>query len=250
MGCSPNTHLVARVANDNPQEAVQEDARGKGGRREKEGEPTRRGKGPGPTPPAPHVSVCARPLHQVSEGLPEVLYEVMHEVLARLSPADLAMFARVSRGCKKAVVDAELPCTGPFILKDFVRSVERLAWAKANGCFWEERTIACIANHGRLDVVVWAKTHGCPVSWSIFTAAALGGHVHVLRWCLEQNLGPWDGCATAAAAAGGGWLATLRWLREHGCEWDWRTCFYARLHGRLDVLKWARDSGCPEILAW
>ena len=47
-------------------------------------------------------------------------------------------------------------------------------------------------------------------------------------------------------AAYGGHLDVLKWTRENGCEWDWRTCSNAAENGHLHVLKWARENGCPE----
>jgi len=30
------------------------------------------------------------------------------------------------------------------------------------------------------------------------------------------------------------------WARENGCPWDAKVCEKACLHGRIDMLKWAR----------
>jgi hypothetical protein len=50
---------------------------------------------------------------------------------------------------------------------------------------------------------------------------------------------------TCNAAARGGHLAVLQWLREHDCPWDWGTCVGAARAGQLEVLQWAREHGCP-----
>ena len=47
------------------------------------------------------------------------------------------------------------------------------------------------------------------------------------------------------AAAKGGHLEVLKWARENGCPWDENTCAYAALGGHLEVMKWARENGCP-----
>jgi hypothetical protein len=64
---------------------------------------------------------------------------------------------------------------------DFVGSVERLAWAKENGCRWgnsrgalvgvwrDSRIYRLIARGGQLDVLKWAREHGCPL-WGGATA--------------------------------------------------------------------------------
>jgi len=43
----------------------------------------------------------------------------------------------------------------------------------------------------------------------------------------------------------GGHLEVLKWARENGCPWDEETCAYAAKGGHLEVLKWARENGCP-----
>jgi len=50
---------------------------------------------------------------------------------------------------------------------------------------------------------------------------------------------------TCAYAAEGGHLEVLKWARENGCPWDKQTCAYAAKGGHLEVLKWARENGCP-----
>ena len=46
-------------------------------------------------------------------------------------------------------------------------------------------------------------------------------------------------------AATKGNLEMLKWARENGCPWDGRTCVVAAFHGHLEMLKWARENGCP-----
>ena len=46
-------------------------------------------------------------------------------------------------------------------------------------------------------------------------------------------------------AAGKGWLAVLRWLRQNGAPWDRWTCSAAANGDHLAVLEWALSQGCP-----
>ena len=131
-------------------------------------------------------------LGRLLERLPEVLAA---EVLPRLPPTDLAMVARVGPASRAAVMSSVLLSAGlnvglPFKLEEFVRSAERLAWARANDCPWVAATCALAAAGGRLDVLRWAREHGCD----------------------------WD-AATCAGAAYNGHMAVLMWAREHGCPW-------------------------------
>jgi hypothetical protein len=65
----------------------------------------------------------------------------MELVLAQLDPTDCAVLARVAKPFLALVLANNLPRAGksagvPLRLRDFVGSVERLAWAKDNGCPW------------------------------------------------------------------------------------------------------------------
>ena len=74
-------------------------------------------------------------------------------------------------------------------------------------------------------------------------AAAKGGHLEVLKW-LRENGCPWDE-ETCRYAAYGGHFEVLKWARANDCPWNEYTCAYAAKGGHLEVLKWAREKGCP-----
>jgi hypothetical protein len=128
-------------------------------------------------------------LDRLLEDLPEV---VERFVLPGLDPNALALLARVKRGWCAVVVSSGLPRAGiaegvPLMVTEFCGSVERLAWAKANGCPWDERTCASAARGGFLEVLRWAREHHCPWDWRTCASAARGGHLHVLRWAQENH---------------------------------------------------------------
>jgi len=191
------------------------------------------------------------------EKLPEVLEA---EVLSQLDPTDVAMFARVGSASRAAVVASGLPRAGangdaPLEKDDFVGSVERLAWARDNGCPWNAWTTALAARTGRVEVLRWAREHGCDWDERTCAEAAEDGHLEVLKWALEHGC-PWvevdeDDAAyimnCCACAAMGGHLEVLKWLREQDCPWDEQTCAGAARGGYLAVLKWAREHGCPWV---
>ena len=49
---------------------------------------------------------------------------------------------------------------------------------------------------------------------------------------------------TCSYAAKGGHLEILKWARENGCPWNENTRKSAAKGGHLEVLKWARENGC------
>jgi len=216
------------------------------------------------------------------EELPEVLAA---EVLGRLDPVDRTMLAGVGRPWRGAVLASGLPRAlgvlppqrgsgrkpgaslhprkrlsppagsgGRLKLAEFCTSVDRLAWAKANGCPWglsnpdtwmDDNPCAVAAGGGHLEVLKWAREQGCPWNHQTFLYAALGGHLEVMKWALDNRC-PWqDNRYVLENAARGGHLEVLKWAMEHGCEWeDGSMCEYAALGGHLELLKWAREHGC------
>jgi len=110
-------------------------------------------------------------------GLHGELAEVLAaEVLPRLDPTDLAVFGRVGRASRAAVVASGLPRAGasvrvPLRLKEMCGSVERLDWAWANG--WDGgpdvRVCQLAAAHGHLEVLIWARERGCPLEAGAYT---------------------------------------------------------------------------------
>ena len=51
-------------------------------------------------------------------------------------------------------------------------------------------------------------------------------------------------CFTCSRAASmGGKLEVLKWAWENGCPWDENTRTWGAMGGKLEVLKWARENG-------
>jgi hypothetical protein len=198
--------------------------------------------GPEPAPPAAplsgggfddhdhHDNSCdddSSPLLDLLERFPDLFKKY---VLERLDPTARASLA----GAGSAFWDMAYPISmfpfgvppaqmtdwvvlaRVFKLVDFLGSIERLAWAKANGCPWTAGTCRYVARGGHLEALRWMRELGCP----------------------------WDE-RTSYAAAAGGHLAVLQWARAHDCPWGEHTCYFAALGGHLSVLQWARAHGYP-----
>ena len=43
-----------------------------------------------------------------------------------------------------------------------------------------------------------------------------------------------------------GHLEVLKWARENGCPWDEWTFRHTMKNGHLDVITWLGENGCPE----
>lgn len=75
-------------------------------------------------------------------------------------------------------------------------------------------------------------------------AAAINGHIAVLKYMIK-SMGARIGPTVCASAAAGGQLNVIRWLREIGCSWTANTCTLAAYHGHINVLRYAHENGCP-----
>jgi len=42
-------------------------------------------------------------------------------------------------------------------------------------------------------------------------------------------------------------LKVMKWLRSHGCQWDYRLFEQAVNGGREDMIRWLMENGCPTV---
>jgi len=190
------------------------------------------------------------PLLALIQDNPPALFK---ELVLRLNPTDLALLARAGPELRAAVVASGLPRAGvpggvPLKICDCVGTVQRLAWAKANGCPWEalnqhESVCSYAAYGGNLEVLQCAREHGGP--WNEYTTgyAAQGGHLPVLLWAVDQGC-PWDSDVCDGAAMSGN-LQIMHWARAHNLHWNTLTSAYAAMGGHLEMLRWMREQEPP-----
>lgn len=127
--------------------------------------------------------------------------------------------------------------------------VEGVEWLHAHGYPLSRLVSIFSANAGHLDVLKFARRKDCagdPMEDAV-DAAAAGGQIAALQFLREE------GCAinravTCANAALHGRLETLKWLRANNARWDKRTVAWARKRGHLEVETWAIGNGCPQPL--
>jgi hypothetical protein len=204
--------------------------------------PTPPGGGPEPAPAAPPLSAVDVEVNDDLSPLLDLLQRFPHlfdkYVLERLDPAARADLARTGSAFWDLVfprsifplglLHAETPAAAGaarvFKLVDFLGTDERLAWAKANGCPWDERTCRCAARGGHLEALRWE--HGCP--W----------HTEQAHSLVEAAWEAEDAAEAAAVDAARAALAALsaaqRRRRRRRCPWSGRTSGEAA-RGVLDV---------------
>ena len=101
------------------------------------------------------------------------------------------------------------------------------------------------AQKGRFEMLEYYCStfaqHGPPSFHSAAEAAARGGHLEVLKWLKERNMPLWPD-AVMAQAAGRGHLEVAKWLKEEGGSSIWnQPTLHAVQGGHLKVLKWLQE---------
>ncbi len=115
--------------------------------------------------------------------LPPELIDLVIQFYSR-EDSDAAVLRAVSKTFYEFV-----PKKNRFILRvsDFISSIPRLSWARAQGCSWNEWTCMYAAGEGHLEVLKWARSQGCPWDEGTLLYAAEGGHLELLEWAKENG---------------------------------------------------------------
>jgi hypothetical protein len=154
------------------------------------------------------------------EAIPGLLNDIVVTHVLRSEhfddPADLARLPAVSRAMRETVA--------------------------ATGLRFEELNEDGAVNLGCLSAVQRLQRGGrLSRQESLCEAAARSGQLEEL--VLRENGTTWD-TMTCWAAASGGHLEVLQWVRANGCPWDYHTLTESRgVH--LQLFNWAIANGCP-----
>lgn len=182
--------------------------------------------------------------------------------------------------------EENIPINADLIYENsaFSGNLQIIKWLHFQDYAFNEIVPFIAAEHGHLPILEWAKSVDlCPMDQFLSDGAAGNGHLHILRWLLENGF-PISIQATIRTvenknyeilkwmfssklplnihmcknAAKSGDLAMLKYLRspstgnaisgdnkENGCPWNELTCIFAARYGHLEVLKWAIENGCP-----
>lgn len=119
-------------------------------------------------------------------------------------------------------------------------------WPK-DDIYLQQQLMAETAFQGDLHSLQIMRKRGCAWDETSCAAAADGGHLSVLQWLRAQHPPcPWSDAVCKFAAASNH-LSILQWARGQSppCEWGEDTCNAALYHGHLDMLLWLRGQAPP-----
>ena len=105
--------------------------------------------------------------------------------------------------------------------------------------------MSVVARNGNLEMIRWLKERECPKDLNTFSEAARGCHVEVLDWL--QNMYGWpdarwpDAFSTCEAIASTGRLDLLPWALDQGCPWAARCAATCASEGHMEMFRWIMD---------
>lgn len=140
-------------------------------------------------------------------------------------------------------------------------NLEMLEWIHENGDSWEIETVymtcKCAIVAGHLHILKWMLEQDYKLSRDSLWKAARYGHQHIVEWlvgkdvCMRVNI---DGETTRFTiddiafmkAAKGGHFELLKWMKENGpLSHIWyMTASHAASYGSIEILEWLRAEGC------
>lgn len=98
-----------------------------------------------------------------------------------------------------------------------------------------------------VDVARWAIKAGCTPNYLCKSAAAVG-RITVIQWISTWH--PWNTRVVSAMAAGHGHLEIVKWINERELGWERRwNCFVAAAGNHVDVLAYSYYSVMPDVIA-
>ncbi|QDZ23928.1 hypothetical protein HOP50_11g64660 [Chloropicon primus] len=224
----------------------------------------------------------APPKHAL-EVLPEPLWRIVGK---HVTDYDRVAFASTCRTFLEALVEAgdprkkgplplrtslmdhklmeQMPCFTLDWFQWVYHSFERKEGAAASQRFgsysnhlYDADLLLVATFQGSKKAMKWLASQGIPLSIKCLrheteeavalAAAAAGGHVDVLDWLRSEGC-KLDESAYAGASCGGQ-LEVLQWLRSQNppCPWNENACSYSAYEGHLHNLQWLRsqDPPCP-----
>jgi len=180
--------------------------------------------------------------------LTDVQYRDIFEthILWRLDDLSFRLFREVNTESRDAIRRSKRKLKETYTYHSWLGNlpVKKMKTIKIEGKQAQYYFCSEAARSGNLELLRWLREEKKFVwnRWTIQRAASCG-HLHIVKYCMEQKC-PIEGLACAFAAKNGH-LDILKYLHEKNAPWDARTCAFARENNHLECLLYALDNRCP-----
>lgn len=192
--------------------------------------------------------------------------DVLRLLAGTCPPVARGVLLHVNKPMRRAVLEAAASATTNSsespeeTLRRFVgMSIEAMcecpslvAWSAKQGAPWNTRrfskAVEAAVDSADVDVLNALKVIGCPMdertAHAVATRANPKTSEKLLQW-LDDARVDWRSPSFSWAAARDGNIDLLKAARERGCPWDWRTTSTAAYNDHWGLLEWAHEEGCP-----
>jgi hypothetical protein len=196
-------------------------------------------------------SLTIEPAPLLWKLLTDVQYKDIFEthILSKLNELSFRVFREVNTESRDAIRRSKRKLLETFEVSMWEGNppVETIETKKLEGKQAQYFFCNRAAYSGNLALLRWLREEK-KFDWNQWTinAAAEYGHLHIVKYCMEQKC-PTD-TFTCAFAVRQGHLDILKYLRENRTPWGSWTCFFARKNNQLKCLNYAKENGCPDTL--
>lgn len=107
--------------------------------------------------------------------------------------------------------------------------------------------IQSATDNGSLDILKYIYAIKGPFLKDVWNRAAEKGHIHILQWLVDNNLGIIHGWIynKYEGAIKGGRIEVIQWIRNTGFQWEKDILRLAMKHKQYTVATWLLASDCP-----
>lgn len=174
---------------------------------------------------------------------PDLLHHIF-SFLGRESYLFVAPVCKIWRETYRRATGSETPQTKVLYA---LENLAVLQFGKANKLSWDAKCFALLCGKGDLPMVLWAAQNNIPFDYRALCCAARSGALPVVMYLLHKHgiVKAVEGQDVCAAAAAGGHLHVLKYLRDHGFHWDDMVTLEAAYYGHLHIIEYARSQNCP-----
>jgi hypothetical protein len=119
-----------------------------------------------------------------------------------------------------------------------------MEWLRQRRIVFDSQTASEAADAGKIDVLRYLRSVDCEMDEMACDAAAYNRHLDVLKYLKAIDCA-WDETDMGAAAAGGGSIEIMLYLKQWGVAYNTATFASAAPAGQLHMLEFLLQQQCP-----
>jgi len=124
-----------------------------------------------------------------------------------------------------------------------------IKWLYKKECPFDSFTIDCAAYKGKLSMLKFLIKNGCDWTSSAYNYACINGSLQCIKYLHQQAQNdlskPWWDMSLTSTASEYGRLYILKFLKENGCPFGIQATYNAMKNNHINTLVWLLENNCP-----